>query len=78
MKYRKQYEEMTKLVDETFGNNWHGCSFCDYGVDAENCGVKYDNYSEEFWFAMVCSFEDAVAQRLLEVGLDPAKVGIKY
>ena len=72
MNYRKQYEEMTKLVDETFGNGWNGYSFCDGSVDQENCGVKDDN-SEEFWFAMICSFEDAVAQRLLEVGLDPAK-----
>lgn len=78
MQNRKKYYEMTKLVDETFGKfGWNGYSFTDECVDAENCGVKNDN-SEEFWFAMICSFEDAVAQRLLEVGLDPAKVGIQY
>ena len=44
MKDRTKYEEMTKLVDETFGKfGWNGYSFCDASVDAENCGVKNDN-----------------------------------
>ena len=73
MTNRKKYEEMTNLVNETFGT----CNFTDPCVDAQNCGYANDN-SEEFWAAMICSFNDSVAQRLLEVGLDPAKVGIKY
>jgi hypothetical protein len=73
MKNRKQYEEMTKLVDETFG----ACIFTDECVDAENCGHINDG-SEEFYSAMIRSFNSSVGQRLADAGLDPAKVGIKY
>ena len=73
MKNRKQYEEMTKLVDETFG----ACIFTDECVDAENCGHINDG-SEEFYLAMIRSFHSSVGQRLADAGLDPAKVGIKY
>jgi hypothetical protein len=78
MKNRTKYEEITKLVDETFGKfGWNGYSFCDASVDAENCGVKDDN-SEEFWSAMVSSFNSSVSQRLVDCGLDPRKAGIQY
>jgi len=73
MTNRKKYQEMTKLVDDTFGT----CNFTNFCVDAQNCGHINDE-SEDFYAAMIRSFEDAVAQRLLEAGLDPAKVGIKY
>jgi hypothetical protein len=78
MKYRKKYEEMTKLVDETFGKfGWNGAPFTDECVDAENCGHINDG-SEEFYAAMIRSFHSSVGQRLADAGLDPSKVGISY
>ena len=73
MTNRKKYQEMTKLVDETFG----ACVFTDECVDAQNCGHINDG-SEEFYAAMIRSFNSSVGQRLADAGLDPSKVGIKY
>ena len=74
MSNKAKYFELAAKVEATFpGGYWvDGC------VDAENCTVKYDDQSEEFWAQMLASLHASVGMRLSEAGLDWRLAGIDY